>query len=89
MGEFGFAEAYERKVEEIRPWLADENERVRKFAAEYVESLENQAKAERRRAAEDIELRKHAYGVREEEKNGEDRTAEQQETARDATEDKE
>jgi ppGpp synthetase/RelA/SpoT-type nucleotidyltranferase len=67
MGEFGFAEAYEGKIEEIKPWLNDGNEKVRKFAAEYVRGLENRAKSERRRAEEDIELRKHEYGVREEE----------------------
>jgi len=72
MGEFGFAEAYERKIEEIKPWLEDKNERVRKFSTDYVTSLENEAKSERRRAEEDIELRKHAYGVREEEAGEED-----------------
>lgn len=66
VGEFGFAEAYERKIEEIKPWLNDENEKVRKFTADYVAGLENQAKSERRRAEEEIELRKHTYGVREE-----------------------
>ncbi len=81
MGEFGFAEAYERKIEEIKPWLSDENEGVRKFSADYVTGLENSAKSERRRAEEDIELRKHAYGVREEEADEEDGASEQQETA--------
>jgi len=66
VGEFGFAEAYERKIEEIKPWLNDENEKVRNFAAGYVASLETKTKAERRRAEEDIELRKHTYGVNEE-----------------------
>jgi len=41
--------------------------------------LENEAKSERRRAEEEIELRKHAYGVREEEIGGEDGASEQQE----------
>ena len=72
MGEFGFAEAYERKIEEIKSWLTDESEKVRKFSADYVTSLENQAKAERRRAEEGIELRKHSYGVREEKADQED-----------------
>ncbi len=81
MGEFGFAEAYERKIEEIKPWLNDENEKVRNFAADYVTRLKNTAKSERRRAEEDIELRKHAYGVREEEADEEDGASEQQETA--------
>ncbi len=81
MGEFGFAEAYERKIVEIKTWLNDENEKVRNFAADYVTVLENSAKSERRRAEEDIELRKHAYGVREEKADEEDAASEQQETA--------
>lgn len=70
-GEFGFAEAYERKVEEIKPWLTDENERVRNFASGYIKGCEEEARCERARVEEDIELRKHAYGVREEEAGGE------------------
>lgn len=66
-GEFGFAEAYEGKMLEIKPWLNDENEDVRDFAANYITLLEDLAKAERSRAEEEIELRKHAYGIREEE----------------------
>ncbi len=77
MGEFGFAEAHERKIEEIKPWLTDENERVRNFSAGYVTSLERQAKSERRRAEEGIELRKHAYGVREENADQKDGASEQ------------
>jgi hypothetical protein len=81
MGEFGFAEAYERKIEVIKPWLTDDNERVRKFSAGYVSSLKKQAKSERLRAEEGIELRKHAYGVREEKAGQEDGANEQQKTA--------
>ena len=81
VGEYGFAEADERKIEEIKPWLNDENEKVRKFSANYVTGLENAAKSERRRAEEDIELRKHAYGVREEKADEEDGAGEQQELA--------
>ena len=78
-GEFGFAEAYERKIEEIKPWLNDGNEEVRNFAARYVTTLENETKSERRQAEEEIELRKHVYGVREEETSGEDGGSQQQE----------
>lgn len=63
-GEFGMAEAYEQKIEQVKPWLTDANEPVRKFASEFTESLKGQAEQERRRAEEDIELRKHRYGVR-------------------------
>ena len=76
-----FAQAYERKIEEIKHWLTDENDRVRKFSTDYVTRLENQAKSERRRAEEGIELRKHAYGVREEKADQEDGANEQQESA--------
>lgn len=62
MGEFGMAEAYERKREEVLDWLQDENERVRDFARTYVSDLENMAKTERSRAQESIALRKHRYG---------------------------
>ncbi|MBL6927686.1 MAG: hypothetical protein ISR44_00815 [Rhodospirillales bacterium] len=81
-GEFGFAEAYERKIEEIRPWLNDGNEKVRNYSADYITGRENEAKLERRQAEEEIELRKHAYGVREEETDGEDVASEQQEIAK-------
>lgn len=61
-GEFGMAEAYERKREEVLDWLRDDDERVRDFAKAYVSDLENLAKAERIRAEESIALRKHHYG---------------------------
>ncbi|MCH8863620.1 MAG: hypothetical protein IID51_14115, partial [Proteobacteria bacterium] len=80
MGEFGLAEAYEVKIVEIRPWLDDENEKVRNFTANYVAGLENEAKSERRRAEEELELRKHAYGVREEDADGEGEASEQLES---------
>ena len=67
MGEFRFGERYERKIEEIKHWPDDENEIVRSFTADYVKELQNRAKCDRRRAEENIELRKHAVGVREEE----------------------
>jgi len=80
MGEFGFAEAYEQKIEEIRPWLDDESEAVRKFAVNYVREIENMAKSDRRRAEEEIELRKHEYGVRDEEADDQDGAGQQQES---------
>lgn len=64
-GEFGFVEAYERRIDEIRPWLSDEAATVRAFAADYVESLGKRIEVERRRAEEQIALRKHTLGVRE------------------------
>jgi ppGpp synthetase/RelA/SpoT-type nucleotidyltranferase len=61
-GEFGFAEAYERKKQEIEGWLKDRSEKVRIFAAGYTADLDVMIAAERRRAEEQIELRKHIYG---------------------------
>ncbi|MCI0563123.1 MAG: hypothetical protein MN733_31985 [Nitrososphaera sp.] len=78
MGEFGFAEAYERKIEEIKPWLTDEIDRVRKFSTAYVTNLAKRAASERRRAEEEIELRKHLYGVRRADAGEEDVVAEQE-----------
>jgi len=64
-GEFGFVEAYKRRIDEIRPWLSDETASVRAFAADYVESLGKRIEFEQRRAEEQIALRKHTLGVRE------------------------
>lgn len=63
-GEFGFVEAYERKIQELRPWLSDDNASVRAFAEDYVDSLSKSIETERRRAEEQITLRKHTLGVR-------------------------
>ena len=75
------AQQLDVKIEEIKPWLFDENEKVRNFSANYIKGRENEANSERRRAEEDIELRKHAYGVREEKADEEDGASEKQESA--------
>jgi hypothetical protein len=61
-GEYGFANAFTKKKEEIGTWLEDENEKVRNFAIEYDDILEKRIKWETKRTDEDIELRKHKYG---------------------------
>lgn len=61
-GEFGMAEAYERKRREVLGWLEDADEHVREFARWYVQGLEKMSEAERKRAEEDIALRKFRYG---------------------------
>lgn len=61
-GEFGFAEAYKTKIEQIKPWINDDNEKVRNFAKNYIVDLEKQIIAETLRAQEGIALRKHQYG---------------------------
>jgi hypothetical protein len=62
MGEFGLAEAYERKKTEVSDWITDPDTKVQEFAKWYLESLEAMSSAERKRAEEEITLRKHRYG---------------------------
>ena len=61
-GEFGMAEAYERKRQEVIDWLSDSNEKVKVFAKRYVADLEQLRDAETKRAEEGIALRKHRFG---------------------------
>ena len=61
-GEFGMAEAYERKRQEVLDWLSDTNDKVKAFAKRYVADLEQMRDAQTRRAEEDIALRKHRFG---------------------------
>ena len=61
-GEFGMAEAYERKKTELAGWLDDSDEKVRVFAKQYIEDVQAMSSAERKRAQEEIELRKFKYG---------------------------
>jgi hypothetical protein len=61
-GAFGFSEAYERKRQEVLDWLTDPDERVQEFAKWYIANLERMRDGERKRAEEDIALRKFRYG---------------------------
>jgi hypothetical protein len=61
-GEFGLAEAYEQKKREVLGWLDDSDEKVRDFAQWYIGTLDQASVAERKRAEEEIALRKHQYG---------------------------
>ena len=60
-GEFGMAQAYERKRLEVLDWLSDPNERVKAFAKRYIENLEQMRDAETKRAEEGIALRKFHF----------------------------
>jgi hypothetical protein len=60
-GEFGFAEAYERKQQEMSDWLTDLNENVRAFASQYVADLGHMREQEFKRASEGIALRRHRF----------------------------
>lgn len=61
-GEYGFVEAYKRKIKEIEPWLDDRDKKIQRFAKSYISSLDKQIAAEKQRADENIILRKHQYG---------------------------
>jgi len=61
-GAYGFAEAHQRKIEEIKPWLDDTDDKIKQFARKYIAGLEKQIEVEKKRADEDIMLRKHRYG---------------------------
>lgn len=64
MGEFGMAEAYALKADELKYWVSDDEAVVRDFAEQYIEQLHRQKEHERLRAEESIELRKHKFGTR-------------------------
>lgn len=61
-GAFGFAEAYERKKNEVRDWVNDPDEKIKEFAKWYIAGLDQMISADRKRAEEEIALRKHRYG---------------------------
>lgn len=61
-GEYGMAEAYERKRLEVLDWLQDPDDRIRTFAVKYISELEVMRDSERARAEESIALRKFNYG---------------------------
>lgn len=60
-GAYGFAEAYERKKAEMQDWLDAPSDRIREFAAWYVEGLNQMITVDRQRADEDIALRKQRF----------------------------
>ena len=70
-GEYGFAEAWEKKIEELTPWLDDKNKSVQKFADKFITELKESADRDRIRAKERLILRKHAWGDSSEEANNE------------------
>ncbi|MCE5249210.1 hypothetical protein LLG96_03220, partial [bacterium] len=57
-GEYGIANAYEGKAKELKKYKDDENEHVRKFAKRMIKSFRDSAKRERKRADEEMQLRK-------------------------------
>ncbi|MCH7807425.1 MAG: hypothetical protein IH995_09875 [Proteobacteria bacterium] len=61
-GEFGFAEAWQQKIDEIQNWKKDKNTKVKNFAEKYILDVSAMVKRERQKAEEEIALRKHQYG---------------------------
>jgi ppGpp synthetase/RelA/SpoT-type nucleotidyltranferase len=61
-GEFGYCEVYAKKITVIEPWLNDQNESVKLFAAKYIHKLQQMIAHEQRAAEESLALRKLSYG---------------------------
>jgi len=61
-GEYGIAEALQRKLDAVTDWMSDENERIRAFAEWLTEGLQSYIKRERQRVDESIAVRKYRYG---------------------------
>ena len=61
-GEFGMAEAYEKKLNDLSAWLNDQSENVRVFARSFLDGLKSMIEQERQRAEESIALRKFRFG---------------------------
>lgn len=61
-GEFGLAEAFEQKIDELKKWIESPDQRVQYFAKRFIASLEAMSIEERQQAAEEIALRKDRYG---------------------------
>ncbi len=61
-GEFGLGQSYLGKAEMLKPWLEDENVRVKRFAKKLIDGLKNRAALENRRSEEDGALRRLSYG---------------------------
>lgn len=61
-GEFGHVEAYRFKREQMQEWLEDSRVQVRRFAEGVIHGLDLDIAAERRRAEEDIAMRRLEYG---------------------------
>ena len=63
VGEYGMAEAFELKRQDMLRWSTDEDANVRAFAAWLIEGLDKLIAWELQRADEGIELRKYRCGA--------------------------
>lgn len=62
-GEFGIANNYKNKLENIKPWLDDNEVNVVKFAHQHIKMLESMIEDEVKRVEEQIAIEKHQYGI--------------------------
>ena len=61
-GEFGYRDALISKKESMTAWLTDECKRVRRFAEDFIQSLDNQIATAQRDTESDIAMLKLDYG---------------------------
>ena len=61
-GEFGYRDALISKKKSMTAWLTDECKQVRRFAEDFIQSLDNQIATAQRDAESDIARRKLDYG---------------------------
>ena len=59
--QFGFVDAYRAKKTELKPWLQDENAKIKAFAARFTARLDQRIASEQRLAEDRLELRKREY----------------------------
>ena len=60
-GEYGFAEGFKKKKEEIQSWKKDKNKAIQLFVKKYEDYLDKRILYEKKQADEDIELRKRRF----------------------------
>ncbi|MGY8682909.1 hypothetical protein Q2941_34825 [Bradyrhizobium sp. UFLA05-153] len=60
-GEFGMVQAYQRKKDEIQPWLSDSRPKVRAFAEAHIRALDREIASEQRRSEAEYELRRRDW----------------------------
>ena len=60
-GEYGFVKGYERKKDEIQEWKKDTNKIIKEFVQKYEKYLLEQIDYEKKRADEDIAMRKREF----------------------------
>lgn len=60
-GEYGFVDCYKRKKQEIQDWKKDKSKVIKNFAQQYENYLSKRIDYEKKRADEDIEIRKREF----------------------------